>query len=343
MGSSCWIDYLSVILQGKLVRSFYAVFIAMTCVVTSPASGHHGNIIFDLNQVVTLQGTVSRYVWRNPHVYIYVEASDDTGERVEWQLEGDPTPIMTRSGWTSTILAPGDPVTVRMNPDRNPQRPHALLVSLLKADGLILEPRSGGRASTVGATGLAGVWDGLRGYNTRRFIYGTLTEKGAAAQAAYTEADNPVSECIPYPLPTIVAAPYLYEIEIRDDRILVRTELFNVERTFYMDGRGHPENGQRTNQGHSIGTWDGDVLVVDTTLFSDYRAGNRSGIPSGARKHTVERYELSEDRTQLIIDYVIEDPEYMVDPMTGGMVWDYAPDREMLPLGCNPQNARRYE
>ena len=57
----------------------------------------------------------------------------------------------------------------------------------------------------------------------------------------------------------------------------------------------------------------------------------------------MERYELSEDRTQLIIDYVIEDPEYMVDPMTGGMVWDYAPDREMLPFGCNPQNARRYE
>jgi hypothetical protein len=316
---------------------------AVYLVVASPASAHHGNIIFDLDRIVTLQGTVSRYVWRNPHVYVYVDVNDDTGQPVEWQLEGDPTPIMTRSGWTPTVLAPGDPVTVRVKPDRDPERPHALLVSLLKADGLVLEPRSGGRASSVRATSLAGIWDGLRGFNTRRFIYGGLTEKGAAAQAVYTEADNPVSECIPYPLPTIVAAPYLNEIEILDDRILVRSEFFGVERTFYMDGRGHPENGTRTNQGHSIGRWEGEVLIVDTTLYADYRAGNRSGIPSGAQKHTVERYELSADGKQLMIEYVIEDPEYMVDPMTGGIVWDYAPDRELLPIGCDSQNATLYE
>ena len=325
------------------MRSAYAAIFAATWVVVSPASGHHGNIIFDLDRVVTLQGTVSRYVWRNPHVYIFVESRNHDGQPVEWQLEGDPIPIMTRSGWTRSTLMPGDPVTVRMNPDRNPQRPHALLVSLTKADGVVLVPRSGWRPSAVRATTLAGVWDGLRGYNTRRFIYGTLTEKGAAAQAAYTEADNPVSDCIPYPLPTIVAAPYLNEIEIRDDRILIRTEFFGVERTIYMDGRDHPQDGERSNQGHSIGWWEGDVLVVDTTLYADYRAGNRSGIPSGPRKHSVERYELSENGTQLMIDYVIEDPQFMVDPMTGGMVWDYAPGRELLPIGCDPQNATQYE
>ena len=325
------------------MRCFYAVILAATWVIASPASGHHGNIIFDLDRVVTLQGTVSRYVWRNPHVYIFVESRNEEGQTVEWQLEGDPNPIMTRSGWAPTTLTPGDPVTIRMNPDRNPQRSHALLVSLTKADGVVLMPRSGWRASTVRATTLAGVWDGLRGYNSRRFVYGTLTEKGAAAQAEYTEADNPVSDCIPYPLPTIVAAPYLNEIEILDDRIVIRSEFFGVERIIYMDGRDHPQDGERSNQGHSIGWWENDVLVVDTSLYADYRAGNRSGIPSGPQKHSVERYELSEDGTQLMIDYVIEDSEYMVDPMTGGMIWDYAPDRELLPIGCDPQNATLYE
>jgi hypothetical protein len=57
----------------------------------------------------------------------------------------------------------------------------------------------------------------------------------------------------------------------------------------------------------------------------------------------VERYELSEDRTQLIVKYVIDDPEYMSEPMTGGIVWDYAPDRQPMPFGCNPENARLYE
>ena len=325
------------------MRSVYAVLLATTWVVASPATGHHGNIIFDLDRVVALQGTVSRYEWRNPHVYIFVESRNDEGQPVTWQLEGDPIPIMTRSGWTSATLTPGDPVTVRLNPDRNSQRGHGLLISLVKADGVVLEPRSGGRASDVRAATLEGVWDGLRGYNTRRFIYGALTEKGATAQAEYTEADNPVSDCIPYPLPTIVAAPYLNEIEILDNRILIRSEFFGVERTIYMDGRSHPQNGERSNQGHSIGSWEGDVLVVDTTLYADYRAGNRAGIPSGPRKHSVEKYALSEDGTQLMIDYVIEDPEYMVDPMVGSMIWDYAPDRELLSIECDQQNARLYE
>ncbi len=327
----------------RIVRSICEIVITVTLLLASPVSGHHGNSIFDLASVVTLQGTISRYVWRNPHVYVYVEARDNAGHLVEWQLEGDPTPIMTRSGWASTTLTPGDPVTVRMNPDRNAQRNHALLVSLTKADGVFLTPRSGGRASTVRATGFAGVWDSVRGYTARRVIYGTLTEKGAAAQVEYSESDNPVSECIPYPLPTIALAPYLNEVEVRDDRILIRTEFFNVERSIYTDGRGHPQNGERTNQGHSIGSWEGEVLVVDTTLFADSRTGNLNGIPAGAQKHVVETYELSEDRTQLTIEFIVEDPEYMVEPMTGSVVWDYARDREMLPFGCELENARLYE
>ncbi len=315
----------------------------MALIISSPVSGHHSNSIFDLESVLILQGTVSRYEWRNPHVYIYVESRDDTGQLVEWQVEGDATPIMTRSGWAPTSLTAGDRVTVGAHPDRNAQRKHALLDSLTKADGVLLAPRSGGRASSIRATGLAGVWDSVRGYAGRRIHYGSLTEEGAAAQAAYTEADNEVSECIPYPLPTIAIAPYLNEIEILDDHILIRTEFFNVERTIYMDGRGHPQNGERTNQGHSIGSWEGDVLVVDTTLFSDSRTGNLEGVPAGAGKHVVERYELSEDGTQLMVEFVVEDPEYMVEPMTGSVAWDYAPDREILPFGCDPENARLYE
>ena len=325
------------------MRSSYGFLIA-ACWVVTPVSAHHGFTgIFDMNSFVTMQGTVTRYDWRNPHVYIYVETPDENGGLAEWQLEGDPTPIMTRSGWSSTILEPGDPVTVRVNPDRNTERNHGLLVSLTKTDGVFLTPRSGARESSARATSIAGVWDGLAGFETRSFIYGRLTENGASAQAAYTEADNPTSDCVPFPLPTIVAAPYLNEIEILDDRILVRTELFQVERTFYTDGRGHPENGERTNQGHSIAWWENDVLVVDTTLYADNRAGNRSGIPSGAQKHSIERYQLVEDGSRLLIDYWVEDPEYMVDPMTGSMVWAYAPDREPMPFECNPDNASLYE
>jgi hypothetical protein len=153
---------------------------------------------------------------------------------------------------------------------------------------------------------------------------------------------NPVIDCVPFPTPSIVSAPYLHEIVVEPDRIVLRTELFRVERTVYMDGRGHPADGERSNQGHSIGRWDGDTLVIDTVAFADYRAGNRSGIPSGASKHVIERLRLSEDRTQMIVEYRVEDPEFLAEPMTGETFWDYAPDRKLEPFDCDPDNARLY-
>ncbi len=324
------------------MRPLYVALITAALLWVPPASAHHSNSIFDLTSTVNLQGTVSRYVWANPHIYVYVEVTDDTGSVVEWLIEADPTPMMTRNGWSPTTLNPGDPVSVRANPDRNSERPHAILLSLVKSDGVLLTRRSNGRASSVGATGLAGVWDALGGFSTRTINTGTPTTSGAAAQAVYVEADNPVSVCVPYASPNIARAPYLNEIDIQGDTIFIRSEFFNVERTIYLDGRGHPENGERTNQGHSIGTWEGDVLVVDTTLFTDDRTGNGRGIPSGPQKHAVERYELSEDGRRLLIEYVIEDPEYLLSPTTGNNFWDYAPDREMLPFPCDPQNAALY-
>jgi hypothetical protein len=131
-------------------------------------------------------------------------------------------------------------------------------------------------------------------------------------------------------------------MEPQGDRIVFRTELFHVERTIWMDGRGHPEDAERTNQGHSIGRWEGDTLVVDTVGFADFRAGNRSGIPSGVAKHVVERFRLSDDRTQMIVEYVVEDPEFLAEPMRGEIFWDYAPDRKLEPFDCDAENARLY-
>ena len=81
-----------------------------------------------------------------------------------------------------------------------------------------------------------------------------------------------------------------------------------------MDGRGHPDGTERSNQGHSIGRWDGDVLVVDTTNFAFNRApvfgrpARAEGVPSGLDKHVVERFRLSEDHTHIVIDFAMEDP-----------------------------------
>ena len=102
-----------------------------------------------------------------------------------------------------------------------------------------------------------------------------------------------------------------------------------------MDGREHPENVERTLQGHSIGWWEGDTLVVDTRLLADHRAGNGfSGVPSGSQKHVVERFSLSEDGTHAIVDVIIEDPEYLAEPFTGQTTMVYSPQLQLYTYDC---------
>ena len=316
--------------------------VAVNILCAFSASAHHSPAGFNMASVVAVQGRVSRLDWGNPHVYFGVEIRNDAGEALEWLVETDPTSILIRNGWTAESLTPGDRITLRAHPDRNAQRNHALLISVVTENGVVLTPRSSGVETASPAPSLSGVWDAMRGFSRRPTIDGVLTEKGRVADAAFSELDNPAANCVPHTAPFLHVLPYLNEIEVGDDTVTIRSEFFRVDRVVYMDGRGHPPNGVRSNQGHSIGWWEDDVLVVDTTLFEDHRTANHPGVPSGAQKHVIERYELSPAATRLILTFSVEDPEYLAEPMTGSVEWDYAPGFELLRFDCDPEIASRY-
>ncbi len=85
------------------------------------------------------------------------------------------------------------------------------------------------------------------------------------------------------------------------------------------------------------------MLVVDTALFADHRTPYASyGIPSGAGKHVIERYRLSEDGTQLFAEFFVEDPEYLAEPFTTEIVLNYSPHLEMFEIGCDREVASRF-
>jgi hypothetical protein len=327
------------------VRNIIAPVVVTTVWFTaSPALAHHSRAEFASGSEVVLQGTVTRFNWTNPHVYIYVVA-EEAGKRVEWEVVADAVPILARSGWTARSLAPGDFIRVRAIPNRSRQNRRVLLVSVTTAAGVTLAPRRSAdeRRPVAKATDLSGTWELPGGDDTgdfsKRWAAVPLTPKAAAAQAQFRPEDRPAAKCVAPPTPMIMAMPYLNEVDVRKDVVILRNEFFNVERTVYMDGRGHPANGRRTNQGHSIGRWEGGVLVVDTTLFEDHRAPIRAGhegVPSGAQRHVVERYRLSEDRTRLLIDFLVEDPEYLVKPFSGTLEWVYSPHFKMMPFPCRP-------
>ena len=319
----------------------------------SPALAHHSAIIFDRDSLIAFEGTVTDFEWTNPHVYIHVETPDATGELVEWEIETDATVVLTRSGWTPDTFRPGDRVAVRANPDTNRNRRHALLISIANQAGEVFTARSymsgggGASAATESASSVFGMWEGVRSSflaYLQSFSGAALTPAGQAAQASFDlRRDGPEAQCIPFSSPrNVIGSLYMHEIRDAGDTILILNEYLHGERTVYMDGRGHPENFERTVQGHSIGWWEGDVLVVDTVGFADNRSAYANGVPSGGQKHVIERYELSADGRTLRVDITVEDPEYLAEPFTGSVERRYAPDLEFLDFDCDPDSSRRF-
>ena len=303
------------------------------------AHGHHSDAGYNRDSVVVLEAEVVRYVFRNPHVTVFVEAEDASGQTVEWEIETGSTPIMQRSGWTRDLLSPGDTVIVRAHPERT-GRLRAILNTLETDDGRLWSQIERDLDATERATSLEGIWKGISTTSlTRQVREVALTSAGQASRDSFNAiTDDPNNRCIPNPPPFHVSSSnYLTGIEILDDRVMIRSEFFDVERTVWTDGREHPENLEPTNQGHSIGHWEGDILVVDTIGLAPHRDGNGGGVASSTARHVTERFYLSDDGGRAIVDVHIEDPEYFAEPFTGRTEMTYVPHLQLYRYNCSTE------
>jgi hypothetical protein len=79
-----------------------------------PMLAHHSfSAEFDNTKPVSLQGTVTKVDWLNPHIWIYLDVKDaKTGAVASWQCEGGPPNTLTRNGWTKDALKKGDTVNI---------------------------------------------------------------------------------------------------------------------------------------------------------------------------------------------------------------------------------------
>ena len=330
----------------------------------APTLAHHSDAGLDMTAVVALEGTVIEYRWRNPHVYITINAADEDGSESEWNLQAGAISLMSRMGWSRNSLDTGESISVEVHPARD-GRPYGFLTSVTKQDGTVIptlfdattgEPDQAVAEPTQVATSMEGVWrvdssnlvsypGGSEGYFMANL---RLTERAQIAQASYDEesAQNPVAQCIGIPEPYMTVLATIFPLEIRfgedESTVSIRSGAFDYHQTVYLDGRGHPEGGERTFAGHAIGWWEGDTLVVDTRLFADHLDAYQFGVPSGAEKHVVQRFRLMEGGTRLEIEFMLEDPEYIVGSLTDSRELIYTPGTEIAPFDCDPESALQF-
>ena len=117
---------------------------------------------------------------------------------------------------------------------------------------------------------------------------------------AFDEVLSPRYDCSPVSAPLILLDPFNFQIEQQADRVILRYEKDDVVRTVWLEGHGHPEPGayDYTIQGHSIGRYENNQLVVVTSKFVFEPTGldEPRHIPSSTLKKVTERYWREGDR-----------------------------------------------
>jgi hypothetical protein len=123
--------------------------------------------------------------------------------------------------------------------------------------------------------------------------------------------------CHPLGVPFIMGDSAPLDIVQSPRETVITAEVQSAARHIYTDGRSHPDPADfdNTTNGHSIGRWEGDTLVVDTVGFSD--RGNPSIPGGGARgpgSHLVERYSLIDGGKKLAVQFTWTDPAVFTRP-----------------------------
>ena len=195
---------------------------------------------------------------------------------------------------------------------------------------------------------MAGVWlpDGRHSERLPRSW--PLTPAAQAAADRYQQKYGPIdptvddanASCIPesHPYGMRLIAQYPFELLFTPGRVTVFFEIYGGIRRIYLDPREVPADALPTTMGRSIGHWEGDTLVVQTTRVRKEGLGKFSGNPPvGIGRRFTERLTIGKDaegRKQLRNDITIEDPGVLAQPVTLHMLYKWSPDIEVGEYLC---------
>jgi hypothetical protein len=303
--------------------------------------------MFDTSQEIIIEGTVARFDWVNPHMYLIVETKGPDGQPALVEGEGVGITQALVDGLEREALQPGTPVVMRANPNRGGWGKQVRIMDVTTQDGEVHPFYAANTRTRVltPAESLEGHWAPNRaalGAGFGAMARWPVTPEGRAAQAQLI-ADG---LCYVEPIPFLAVLDELRTIELGEDEVVMQFDNTGdrVTRTIHM-GAEHPANLQPSLHGHSIGKWEGDTLVIDTIGYEPTPSGNGANVPSGPGKHTVERLTLTPERTRLRYEFTVEDPAYLTGPATLTQQWDHRPDLEFSQDtgACDPEVANRYK
>ncbi len=326
------------------------------------AVAHHGSVtnpaMYLADEMVEIEGEIVDVFWRNPHPRYRLEVSGDTSVAGVWELElsGSPTGYLRQGLTADDIAKVGDVVKVAGFVSRGDDRTLGVQNMLLTngqefaygrnpslrwssvrmtAETLDMDPIKV-EAAKQSAKGLFRVWGGIQAPEIEVENYAhILTERGRELQDAYDLfEDNMELRCIQGMPSTMFdrgGAPM--EVIDQGDQIILRLQEYDVARVIHMNAQDNAVEPEPSRLGYSVGRWDGDDLVVETSHI-DWPYYDEIGVPQSLQAVQYERFSVSEDGNQLNYQITTVDPVVFTEPMTLTSTRQWIPGLEVQPYNC---------
>jgi hypothetical protein len=149
--------------------------------------------------------------------------------------------------------------------------------------------------------------------------------------------DIPTSLCLPFGVAMSgTFGPIKF---VQTPKLLVIIEEGDPPRQVFLDGRGHPKDPNPSFYGHSVGRWEGETLVVDTTGLNDRTWISFDGLPQTEMQHVTERYRRP-DLGHLEVEVTVDDPSAFQKPWTMKKTHSLAPKNEEIMESICQENER---
>ena len=311
----------------------------------SNVSAHHSHSTMDRDDIRLYSGVVTKYGWAMPHVFLKVKGPDADGNLVEYSIEMQSPPGMSRKGWDRDTWKPGDRITWEGAHDRDPQRNYTGLLWAERGDGTRVGSSLNGEDLPVPSSDFSGLWSrsdpgGMKPHYAPPEGW-PFSAQGQELVDNFNEDQNPMVTCGNPGPPKSMIVPYPVKFSRPDeDTIIMERELMTELRTIYLDRNREP--GDASKMGHSVGWFEGDTLVVETTNFIADKWGSHTGVDSSEQKHLREEFVLTNDGLNLVAEITITDPVYLIEPVTFHHYWRKLSDRDIIQAPCTMESATLY-
>lgn len=297
----------------------------------SPADAHHSfSAVFEMNAFKEIEGKVTKVLWVNPHVKVYVATAEG-----EWEVEAGPVNLLVRMRIEKNTLKVGETIRAYGNPGKRNARvlwvsniqQVASKIELLAAPGV--KPRwpdttPKGNPDVVLTAGVPvtdkkvtffRIWATPIPEFPKPRGAAVLTAAGQKAQARYGIDKKVVADCEVPGMPFAMMSPYPMAIEQKGDQLLIRGEAYDLRRMVYLKAPATPP--APSPLGLSVGRINGNELTIETSRINYHSFGDLGPAQSN-QSHVVERFKLSADGLKLDYDITVTDPVMLAKPWSWG-------------------------